>query len=603
MDWSNSSMSENSDVSDSEIEFELYSQLHYNTAYPTKPVKDNFKRQIAPGKTSKSDISERNTAHRLTSLKQSTSENNNCLSRSPSLVSLYSSEDEDWQIITSSSDSEEPDNHPKQKVCDIWKVSSVDHERMNQRIFRYYNKPTSRCNRCNRPGHSAFECYQPRKTQRCCMCGNKGHHPQSCKGSLFLGPCYKENKHCERCDQTGHGKKHCPDKWRQFHLTVAPGPLTISEFSDKTVVKKACYHCFKFGHFPYECENRWEHENHHFLSPMVSVYDKNLKIKKGSSLNSASASKIKRAVKKLGLNDDKKCEKKLKSKKNSQTVKVQQKSMKKLSNRKSKDISTSSENVVKDQWLCSKQERKGRAASKVPKLEENTCTFDNLEAKLQWLNGKRKRRSFGASVKRLKLEEEYPQNLKPKTAVALRSSRRTPSSSFHFNFSPEKLATTGAEFLKYDSETSSWKIEAHNQVGKVQKPSKKIFKKFKKQAQSSGDSNTNLKVVSDDKERSGSDEITVESENMFCNSQIERRKLARSKKKKTVAFNKSEEFLDDDYIATAFPRTNADAKNQDTVPHQSPLSTCLSVTIENQTLTSEILSPVNQCQELTLPCA
>ena len=564
MSWSDSSslLSDSSDLSNSEIEFELYSQLHYNTGEATVTVSNGdyskeksstgfskkYSGQISTAKSCTSTSSKHNgdkvplMARHPTTAKQRT--------RNLSFVSVYSSDDEDWQIITSSSESEDSD------VClraeesnDIWKVSSIDHEMMNQRIVRYYNKPKTRCHRCNALGHMSYECSQPRKVQRCCLCANRGHHPQACKGSVFLGPCYKESRKCKRCNQVGHSKKHCPDIWRQFHMTVNPGRICTSH---REVDKKACYYCFQSDHLPYECDQRWKQENQNFLAPIVAKYDSKIKVKK--VINS-----IARATRgpTIDTNDispteDTNCN----------------------DTKSTKDVSTAT------------TKRKKKVNKKPEPVKDIQLSFKSFETKLQRLNSKRKNKAVEKNAKRLKLEKKCLKDGKLDKAT---------TSQVEEVDEPFQLPENNKDCTVLQEILSD-----------VLKPTNFLTKEvenLKNQSLSVNDVATKDPSTCDENILA-LNRTAIPSNNLFCNSKSEKRKrkIFNLKKKKNVA-GKVRIFSEEDYLETPFPRKDTSAMSKGKASPKSLLAACVGVTVKDQNLSSEICPSYNQSQEMSLPCA
>ena len=267
MDWSDDDYSDDSDICNSDIEFELYSQLHYKDGNK-KPTCSGISSAISKHKGISS--SGTNTKNQFQFFSEGGS--------SPSSLSTLSSDIKDWEYIVSSSDENEDScsrngSKKKDEPDKLWKISDLDSERVNQRIVRYYSKTRVRCAKCRKVGHDTSDCNQPKKVRRCCLCGNRSHVMRFCKISKSLGHCYNEKEKCTRCNQRGHGFDQCPDKWRQFHLTVKPGLIIEAKDFEGEADRQECYHCCKTGHLPYICEHRWDQKNCVFLSPTVFSYD------------------------------------------------------------------------------------------------------------------------------------------------------------------------------------------------------------------------------------------------------------------------------------------------------------------------------------------
>ena len=242
----NETPSDSSEHYDSELEFELYSQVHYRL--------DDSVCDLNVSKVSDPHIDSSN-------------------------ASGCSSDVADWELLTSSSSDEDEtdrsfrcrENRTKLDSADLWKISTKDLERTKQQIIRYYNKPRERCKRCMKFGHSVDDCRKPKPIRKCFLCAQRSHVFRDCYSSTGLGNCHNEKKNCKRCHQTGHTKKHCPDLWRQFHLTVKPGPIVTAK--TPTVTKKHCHVCTGEGHLPHKCKKRWDFPDSVFNAPTISKYD------------------------------------------------------------------------------------------------------------------------------------------------------------------------------------------------------------------------------------------------------------------------------------------------------------------------------------------
>ncbi|XP_032805589.2 zinc finger CCHC domain-containing protein 7 [Petromyzon marinus] len=134
--------------------------------------------------------------------------------------------------------------------------------------IRYYDK-TVTCRNCDKQGHLSKNCPSARKLPTCGVCGTKGHVVNVCPFRLcpnchrpghVLSDCIEKPGHykqCHRCCMTGHYADECPDTWRQFHLTVEPGPLVRPPVEpDRAHARVFCYNCAAEGHYGHECVRR-----------------------------------------------------------------------------------------------------------------------------------------------------------------------------------------------------------------------------------------------------------------------------------------------------------------------------------------------------------
>ncbi|XP_063770716.1 zinc finger CCHC domain-containing protein 7 isoform X1 [Pseudophryne corroboree] len=174
-----------------------------------------------------------------------------------------------------------------------WSVSEKDSEaqianyspfrRVNNRY--YTGDKNVVCRNCNRQGHLSKNCPVPKKLPACCLCGKRGHLQYSCPApycsNCFLpGHGYKDctdrphwQKNCHRCSMTGHYADACPEIWRQYHLTVVPGPAkrSMSASSPKDVIY--CCNCGRRGHCGYECNERRMYSSVFPSCELVFTYD------------------------------------------------------------------------------------------------------------------------------------------------------------------------------------------------------------------------------------------------------------------------------------------------------------------------------------------
>ncbi|CAN0439416.1 unnamed protein product [Lampetra planeri] len=151
--------------------------------------------------------------------------------------------------------------------------------------IRYYDK-TVTCRNCDKQGHLSKNCPSARKLPTCGVCGTKGHVANVCPFRLcpnchrpghVLSDCMEKPGHykqCHRCCMTGHYADECPDTWRQFHLTVEPGPLVRPLVEPDTAHARVfCYNCAAEGHYGHECVRRRMDLYIYPTVPFVCHYD------------------------------------------------------------------------------------------------------------------------------------------------------------------------------------------------------------------------------------------------------------------------------------------------------------------------------------------
>uniref|UniRef100_A0A3Q1FHJ8 Zinc finger CCHC domain-containing protein 7 n=1 Tax=Acanthochromis polyacanthus TaxID=80966 RepID=A0A3Q1FHJ8_9TELE len=98
---------------------------------------------------------------------------------------------------------------------------------------RYYTGKNVHCRNCNKTGHLSKNCPEPKKVQPCFLCGTPGHvvsecPKKHCNNCGLPGHLYEScseraywHKQCHRCSMTGHFFDACPEIWRQYHITVS----------------------------------------------------------------------------------------------------------------------------------------------------------------------------------------------------------------------------------------------------------------------------------------------------------------------------------------------------------------------------------------------
>lgn len=73
----------------------------------------------------------------------------------------------------------------------------------------------------------------------------------------------------------GHYADACPEIWRQYHLTVARGPMKKSNSASNPKNIVYCYNCGRKGHCGYECIQRRMYSAVHPSCELVFTYDQN----------------------------------------------------------------------------------------------------------------------------------------------------------------------------------------------------------------------------------------------------------------------------------------------------------------------------------------
>ncbi|XP_038625574.1 zinc finger CCHC domain-containing protein 7 isoform X2 [Tachyglossus aculeatus] len=99
---------------------------------------------------------------------------------------------------------------------------------------------------------------------------------------------YSGNKNvtCRNCREKGHLSKNCPvpqacpEIWRQYHLTTRPGPPKKPETYSGRSALVYCYNCSQKGHYGFECTERRMFSGIFPASPFIYYYDGEYDIRK-----------------------------------------------------------------------------------------------------------------------------------------------------------------------------------------------------------------------------------------------------------------------------------------------------------------------------------
>uniref|UniRef100_A0A3B5QM15 Zinc finger CCHC domain-containing protein 7 n=1 Tax=Xiphophorus maculatus TaxID=8083 RepID=A0A3B5QM15_XIPMA len=149
---------------------------------------------------------------------------------------------------------------------------------------RYYTGKNVHCRNCNKTGHLSKNCPHPKKMMPCFLCGTMGHQAINCPNKHcnncgqpghLIRSCNEKSywhKQCHRCSMRGHFFDDCPEIWRQYHITTKKGP-PVKQGDDGAPSAAYCYNCSKKGHFGYECTKQRMFSGVFPSYPFISHYD------------------------------------------------------------------------------------------------------------------------------------------------------------------------------------------------------------------------------------------------------------------------------------------------------------------------------------------
>uniref|UniRef100_A0A3B3WTQ4 Zinc finger CCHC domain-containing protein 7 n=1 Tax=Poecilia mexicana TaxID=48701 RepID=A0A3B3WTQ4_9TELE len=150
---------------------------------------------------------------------------------------------------------------------------------------RYYTGKNIQCRNCNKTGHLSKSCPHPKKVTPCFLCGSMGHQAITCPNkhcnncgqpghlSRFCSERSYWHKQCHRCSMRGHFFDDCPEIWRQYHITTKKGPPVKQPGGDGHQSAAYCYNCSKKGHLGYECTKQRMFSGVFPSYPFISHYD------------------------------------------------------------------------------------------------------------------------------------------------------------------------------------------------------------------------------------------------------------------------------------------------------------------------------------------
>uniref|UniRef100_A0A3B4BK92 Zinc finger CCHC domain-containing protein 7 n=1 Tax=Periophthalmus magnuspinnatus TaxID=409849 RepID=A0A3B4BK92_9GOBI len=140
---------------------------------------------------------------------------------------------------------------------------------------RYYTDKNVHCKNCNRTGHLSKNCPEPKKVSPCIFCSTPGHMPLECP-----------YKYCHNCGLPGHRYSSCSERayWHKqchrckmtghFHDVEIMGSISfLLTPNGRGQTRAYCYNCAKKGHFGHECQKQRMFNGSYPSTPFINHYD------------------------------------------------------------------------------------------------------------------------------------------------------------------------------------------------------------------------------------------------------------------------------------------------------------------------------------------
>ena len=311
----NETLSVGSDNSlDSELEAELYQNVHFASSLVEAPPNSNREEQISDDSSSSAiSSSETNDRDSINADRQSQTdcvdgksthedkkscpndpedEKDSSKNFYPEVELVFSNDGEKKQLhkVKKSTATELCEGKNKTNIfvdnnssdSDEWGIIAADLIPAPKAKRRF----AVRCFNCNERGHRTLECPQPKKEKVCWLCGEVGHLRKNCRNELCFNcsepghqakkcpkPRCRVDDTCNRCHAYGHFESFCPDRWRQYHRTVKEGEIVQGTPNHSKRENIFCYNCGEKGHLGHEClEETQGYSDPCF--PFVARYDR-----------------------------------------------------------------------------------------------------------------------------------------------------------------------------------------------------------------------------------------------------------------------------------------------------------------------------------------
>jgi len=255
---------------DSEVEFELYSHIHYSSNLSKTLVKRS---EITDDVINQSEtaVSTIDDTDDVIVIEDSDTPSND------DVILIEDSESESEQVFN------------WQMVFDEYKIDEkielnvtspppapVTSSTPSRPLNRFFTEDRRQCKNCDEQGHIARHCPKPPRKWPCLNCASRDHQIRSCPFNIPR-PRTKYNIECIRCTGRGHTFEDCPEIWRQYRKTTKHGKIKQPDSNRRLSKRRNCFNCGATTHFGHQCRQRTMF-NRIVASQLVRVYDKYTKV-------------------------------------------------------------------------------------------------------------------------------------------------------------------------------------------------------------------------------------------------------------------------------------------------------------------------------------
>ena len=308
----NDTLSVGSDNSlDSELEAELYQNVHFASSLVETPANNNKEEQNSDDLSSSTSSSSETNEH--DSIDAERQPKTDCVDGKSTHGDKKSSpsdpDDEkdssinvypEVELVFSNDEEKKQSNKVKKgtttELCEAKKNTNVFVDNSSSDEWGIIaadlvpapkaKRKSFRCFNCNERGHRTLECPQPKKEKVCWLCGEIGHLRKNCRNELCYNcseqghqakkcpkPRCRADDMCNRCHAFGHFESFCPDRWRQYHHTIKEGKIVQGTQNHSKRENIFCYNCGEKGHLGHECLEQTQGYSDPCF-PFVARYDR-----------------------------------------------------------------------------------------------------------------------------------------------------------------------------------------------------------------------------------------------------------------------------------------------------------------------------------------